>query len=241
MRAARPGFGDAGLRRVAGNRRAPSGNEGLVIIGVRRGASRSRTRYACSARWRVERFRSAPWTSLYRDDAATTLPNPRIGPSAVPVSLEERRRWSMTSCTPGAPSEPLDALMDYGRPRRIELAALVDRGGAAAVQPDYVVRSICCRTDRRGGRRRRGRAVVLPGSSSTPPKSDTARSTPALHRGPDRGTADRILETARAFQVARRPLSPRSSRQDDRESVLEASTRTRTSFELAGSGCPRTS
>src|SRR4030042_1853851 len=32
----------------------------------------------------------------------------------------------------------LDALIDYGRPRRIELAVLVDRGGRELpIQPDY--------------------------------------------------------------------------------------------------------
>jgi pyrimidine operon attenuation protein/uracil phosphoribosyltransferase len=37
----------------------------------------------------------------------------------------------------------VDALLDYGRPRRIELAVLVDRGGRELpIQPDYVVRAI---------------------------------------------------------------------------------------------------
>jgi pyrimidine operon attenuation protein / uracil phosphoribosyltransferase len=37
----------------------------------------------------------------------------------------------------------LDALIDYGRPRRIELAVLVDRGGRELpIQPDYVGRAM---------------------------------------------------------------------------------------------------
>ena len=37
----------------------------------------------------------------------------------------------------------LDALIDYGRPRRIELLVLVDRGGRELpIQPDYVGRTI---------------------------------------------------------------------------------------------------
>ena len=37
----------------------------------------------------------------------------------------------------------VDALLDYGRPRRIELVALVDRGGRELpIQPDYVVRTV---------------------------------------------------------------------------------------------------
>jgi len=37
----------------------------------------------------------------------------------------------------------LDALLDYGRPKQIELAILVDRGGRELpIQPDYVVRAV---------------------------------------------------------------------------------------------------
>ena len=37
----------------------------------------------------------------------------------------------------------MDAIMDYGRPRAIELAVLVDRGGRELpIQPDYVGMSI---------------------------------------------------------------------------------------------------
>ena len=35
----------------------------------------------------------------------------------------------------------LDALLDYGRPQKIELAVLVDRGGRELpIQPDFVVK-----------------------------------------------------------------------------------------------------
>jgi pyrimidine operon attenuation protein/uracil phosphoribosyltransferase len=36
-----------------------------------------------------------------------------------------------------------DALLDYGRPKQIELFALVDRGGRELpIQPDYLVRTL---------------------------------------------------------------------------------------------------
>jgi pyrimidine operon attenuation protein/uracil phosphoribosyltransferase len=78
--------------------------------------------------------------TLYRDDAATQLPNPRIGPSKVPVSID--RRWVVlvddVISTGRTIRAALDALLDFGRPSRIELAVLVDRGGRELpIQPDY--------------------------------------------------------------------------------------------------------
>jgi pyrimidine operon attenuation protein/uracil phosphoribosyltransferase len=44
----------------------------------------------------------------------------------------------------------LDALLDYGRPSRIELSALVDRGGRELpIQPDYLVRRVQVSTEDR--------------------------------------------------------------------------------------------
>jgi len=83
--------------------------------------------------------------TLYRDDAATALPNPRIGPSTMPCSLEGKTVVLVDDVvyTGRTIRAALDALLDYGRPRRIELAALVDRGGRELpIQPDYVVREI---------------------------------------------------------------------------------------------------
>jgi len=134
-----------GLRRVAGQIvERQRGAEGLVLIGVRRGGE-PLTREI--ARWiRELESREVPVGSvditLYRDDAATALPNPRIGPSQVPCSLEGKRVVLVDDVvfTGRTVRAAIDALMDYGRPRRIELAALVDRGGRELpVQPDYVV------------------------------------------------------------------------------------------------------
>jgi pyrimidine operon attenuation protein / uracil phosphoribosyltransferase len=44
----------------------------------------------------------------------------------------------------------LDALLDYGRPSRIELSALIDRGGRELpIQPDYLVRRVQVPSDER--------------------------------------------------------------------------------------------
>jgi pyrimidine operon attenuation protein / uracil phosphoribosyltransferase len=137
-----------GLRRMAGeiieqNR----GSEHLVIVGIRRGGVAVAAQLV---RWirEIEGHDVPVGTvdiTLYRDDVATALPNPRIGPSHVPVHLEGKTVVLVDDVvfTGRTIRAALDALMDYGRPRRIELAAVVDRGGRELpIQPDYVVRKI---------------------------------------------------------------------------------------------------
>ena len=69
--------------------------------------------------------------TLYRDDAATALPSPRIGASHIPFDIEGRRIVLVDDVlyTGRTIRAALDAVLDYGRPRRIELAVVADRGG----------------------------------------------------------------------------------------------------------------
>lgn len=122
--------------------------EPLLLVGIRRGGEPIARRLA---EWmgKLESGDPPPLGSvditLYRDDAATALPNPRIGPSQIPVSLEGRRVILVDDvCFTGRTVRAaIDALMDYGRPTRIELATLVDRfGRELPIQPDYCVRRI---------------------------------------------------------------------------------------------------
>ncbi len=79
--------------------------------------------------------------TLYRDDAATALPNPKIGPSRIDVSIDGRRVVLVDDVlhTGRTIRAALDAVLDYGRPRVIELCVLVDRGGREfPIQADYV-------------------------------------------------------------------------------------------------------
>ena len=81
--------------------------------------------------------------TFYRDDAATALPNPRLGPSEIPGSVEGAHVIIVDDVlyTGRTVRAAIDAVMDYGRPARIELAVLVDRGGRELpIQADYVVR-----------------------------------------------------------------------------------------------------
>src|SRR3954471_1704809 len=136
-----------GLTRVAGQiAERHHGSGGLVLVGIRRGgvpvAERLR---ACLER--IEPGEVPMGTvdiTLYRDDAASALPNPRIGASQIPVPLDGRRVLLVDDVvgTGRTVRAALDALLDYGRPRSVEFMAVVDRGGRELpIQPDYCIHS----------------------------------------------------------------------------------------------------
>ncbi len=121
--------------------------------------------------------------TLYRDDAATALANPRIGPSDIPGSIAGKRVVLVDDVvhTGRTIRAAFDALLDYGRPRRIELCALVDRGGRELpIQPDYLVRAVQVDVDERVDviHEGDGGTVVLarPYSSPTLPPPPSTRS-----------------------------------------------------------------
>jgi pyrimidine operon attenuation protein/uracil phosphoribosyltransferase len=137
-----------GLRRVAGEIAERGGGiGGLALIGIRRGGEPIARRLATL----LQEIEGAQVPigdvdiTLYRDDAATALPNPRIGPSHVPFSVNGKRIVLVDDVisTGRTIRAAVDAILDYGRPRRIELVVLVDRGGRELpLHPDYVVKSL---------------------------------------------------------------------------------------------------
>jgi pyrimidine operon attenuation protein/uracil phosphoribosyltransferase len=136
-----------GLRRVALEIAERGPVKDLALVGIRRGGEPLAARLAALL---LELEGTAPLVgavdiTLYRDDAATALPNPRIGPSHIPFAVDGRRIVLVDDVlyTGRTIRAAFDALLDYGRPRRIELVALVDRGGRELpIQPDYVVRAV---------------------------------------------------------------------------------------------------
>jgi pyrimidine operon attenuation protein/uracil phosphoribosyltransferase len=135
---------DRSLRRIAGEiAERARGAEGLLLVGIRRGGPRLAQKLAGFLRELEQR--SVPLGTVditfYRDDAATRLPNPRIGPSEIPGNLDGRHVVLVDDVlfTGRTVRAALDALLDYGRPQRVELAVLVDRGGRELpIQADYV-------------------------------------------------------------------------------------------------------
>jgi pyrimidine operon attenuation protein/uracil phosphoribosyltransferase len=81
--------------------------------------------------------------TLYRDDWTQLSHKPLVGKTELPGSIDDQEVVLVDDVlfTGRTIRAALDALIDYGRPRRIELAVLVDRGGRELpIQPDYVGR-----------------------------------------------------------------------------------------------------
>lgn len=136
-----------GLRRMAGEIvERHAGAPDLVLVAIRRGGIAVAN--ALQRRLAELEPHAAPLGSLditlYRDDASTALPNPRIGPSSIPCSLQGRHVILVDDVlyTGRTVRAAIDALMDYGRPRLIELAVLVDRNGRELpIQANYALKT----------------------------------------------------------------------------------------------------
>ncbi len=79
--------------------------------------------------------------TLYRDDFAQIGPKPVIGTTELPVEITGRHVVIVDDVlhTGRTTRAALNELSDFGRPRKIELCVLVDRGGRELpIQPDYL-------------------------------------------------------------------------------------------------------
>lgn len=120
----------------------PFGTDDLILIGVRRGGIPLMQALAVVLEQLTQRpvRTGSVDITLYRDDVATALPNPRIGPSDIQHDINGKRVVLVddVAYTRRTTRAALDAVLDYGRPRVIELAVLIDRsGGELPIQPDY--------------------------------------------------------------------------------------------------------
>mgnify|MGYP001254011875 FL=1 len=84
--------------------------------------------------------------TLYRDDVkAGELEDPEVHSSSIPVALEGKEVIVVDDVLyTGRTIRPaLDAIMDFGRPNKIQLAVLVDRGHRELpIRADYVGKNI---------------------------------------------------------------------------------------------------
>src|SRR5581483_10278329 len=79
--------------------------------------------------------------TLYRDDVFRGLPKPEIGPTDLPEPIEGKVIILIDDVlyTGRTVRAAMDVLADYGRPRAVQLAVLIDRGRRELpIQPDYV-------------------------------------------------------------------------------------------------------
>ena len=109
------------------------GTDDLIVVGIqRRGVQLAdrivRTMYE---REQVKVPRGALDITLYRDDLQTVGPRPVVGPTDLPWNLDGKVVVIVDDVlyTGRTVRAALDELADFGRPSRVSLAVLVDRGG----------------------------------------------------------------------------------------------------------------
>ncbi len=131
-----------------------TGGEALALVGIhRRGAV-----IASRVRDLVSELVDAPVPlgdldiSFYRDDVGLREPTrqPVVHASHVEFAVSERTVVLMDDVlfTGRTVRAAIDALLDYGRPRRVQLGVLVDRGHRELpIRPDYVGKNLPTRVD----------------------------------------------------------------------------------------------
>ncbi len=133
----------AALQRMASDilRQTPA-RERLVLVGIqRRGVELAARLAAALGSDAAPVPRGALDITLYRDDLETVGPRPIVGETHLPVDLDGRHVWIVDDVlfTGRTVRAALDELADFGRPARIGLAVLVDRGGRELpIQADVV-------------------------------------------------------------------------------------------------------
>ena len=88
--------------------------------------------------------------TLYRDDLTTIAPNPVIQGTDIPCSIDGRTVVLLDDVlyTGRTVRAALDELIDFGRPDRIQLAVLVDRGHRELpIRADFVGKQLTTRRD----------------------------------------------------------------------------------------------
>jgi pyrimidine operon attenuation protein / uracil phosphoribosyltransferase len=123
------------------------GTESLVLVGIQRRGVQLAERIAGQIDEREGGSvpRGALDITLYRDDLQTVGPRPVVGATHLPTSIDDRTVVIVDDVlyTGRTVRAALDELADFGRPARIMLAVLIDRGGRELpIQPDVVGRKV---------------------------------------------------------------------------------------------------
>ena len=120
-------------RDIAEHAKASGSDRDLAIVGIRRGGVHlgQRLRKELVAVFGAEPPFGSLDIALYRDDLAEQGVAPVIGPTDVAFPVEGKTIVLVDDVlyTGRTVRAALDELVDFGRPRRVWLAVLVDRGG----------------------------------------------------------------------------------------------------------------
>lgn len=119
------------------------GTDGLILVGIQRRGVPIAQRIAAviSAHEGVEVPRGALDITLYRDDLQTVGPRPVVGRTDIPMAIDGMSVVIVDDVlfTGRTVRAALNELADFGRPARVRLAVVIDRGGRELpVQPDVV-------------------------------------------------------------------------------------------------------
>ena len=134
---------DAALRRLAGEIAARLDGEPLVILGIRSRGLPLAARIGAA----IPPVHGKPVPvgaldiTLYRDDISERAGSPIVRPTEIPFSLKDKTVVLVDDVlyTGRTIRAALDALLDHGRPHKVLLAVLVDRGGRELpIQGDFV-------------------------------------------------------------------------------------------------------
>src|SRR5207249_12037957 len=131
-----------------------NGTDGLVIVGIQRRGVQLAARLVSSIaeRDKASVAQGALDITLYRDDLQTVGPRPLVGQTRIPVDIEGQHVVIVDDVlhTGRTVRAALDELADFGRPRRIALVVLIDRGGRELpIAPDVIGKHIDVEPDQR--------------------------------------------------------------------------------------------
>ncbi|MCX5755474.1 MAG: bifunctional pyr operon transcriptional regulator/uracil phosphoribosyltransferase PyrR [Gemmatimonadetes bacterium] len=119
------------------------GTDGLILVGIQRRGVQVAQRLAAviATREGVEVPRGALDITLYRDDLQTVGPRPVVGRTEIPLTIDGMNVVIVDDVlfTGRTVRAALNELADFGRPSRVRLAVVIDRGGRELpIQPDVV-------------------------------------------------------------------------------------------------------
>lgn len=123
------------------------GTEELALIGIRTGGAHLARRLQTEIK-NIERAEvplGVVDITLYRDDLSELGPQAKVRETQIPFNVSEKKVVLVDDVlyTGRTIRAALDALMDFGRPKSIQLAVLADRGHRELpIKPDYIGKNI---------------------------------------------------------------------------------------------------
>ena len=123
------------------------GTDDLIIIGIRTRGVPIAQRIAAE----IERHEKTPVPfgildiTLYRDDLTTVAPQPVVRPTKFPEPIDDKVVVLVDDVlyTGRTVRAALDALIDFGRPKAVQLAVLIDRGHRELpVHADFIGKTV---------------------------------------------------------------------------------------------------